>query len=141
MASSETEHIAAALTSAGGALAEPKLIAARVIATVEAANVALLPIIGPRGVAALYQRSLHLARAAHAWLPPPAEGLQTTFDLAPLNTALSQQAGASAAAGGASLLQALYELLASLVGASLTERLLRPVWLDLLDNTHKQDDM
>ena len=39
-----------------------------------------------------------------------------------------QQAAAEAAAGGTALFQSFHELLASLVGASLTDRLLRSVW-------------
>jgi hypothetical protein len=89
---------------------------------------ALTPILGRGGVAALYKRSLHLTSAANPWLTLGREGDPTAMDLAALKAALGQQTGAAAAAGGGALLQTFYDLLSSLVGPSLTERLLRSVW-------------
>lgn len=89
---------------------------------------ALSPILGPRGVAMLYKRSLVLASAAHAWLPRVEEPLPVAVDLAPLQTALIQQGDMAAIDGGSAMLRTFYELLSSLVGPSLTERLLRSIW-------------
>ena len=88
----------------------------------------LCPILGQRGVAMLYKRSLFLTGAAHGWMPGAAEGLPTALDLAPLQAALMQQGNTVALDGGSALLRTFYELLSSLVGPSLTERLLRPIW-------------
>jgi hypothetical protein len=91
-------------------------------------DTALRPILGQRGVAMLYKRSLYLAGSAHGWIPPVAESLPTALDLAPLQAALTGQSDAIALDGAGALLRTFYELLSSLVGPSLTERLLRPVW-------------
>jgi hypothetical protein len=87
-------------------------------------DAALSPIVGQRGVAALYQRSLHLTRAAHPCLAGVQEGERGALTFAGLHTALSQQTNAGAAAAHDALVQTFYELLANLIGASLTERLL-----------------
>jgi hypothetical protein len=89
---------------------------------------ALHPIIGHRGVAALYNRSLHLTAVAYPWLAIDQPAVPATVDPAGLRSTLVQRAAAEAAAGGSALFLTFHELLASLVGASLTDRLLRSVW-------------
>jgi len=91
---------------------------------------ALSPIIGRRGVVALYRRSLHLSRAVYSWMPGPPEGIDVAIDTRLLMSALVLQNRAEALRAGSALFQTFHDLLASLVGPSLTERLLRPVWAD-----------
>jgi hypothetical protein len=91
-------------------------------------DAALHPVIGHRGVAALYHRSLTLCAASHPWLRIADAGVPAAVDPAALCVALEEQAAAEALAGATALLHAFHELLASLVGASLTDRLLRAVW-------------
>jgi hypothetical protein len=50
-----------------------------------------------------------------------------------------QQAAAEAAAGGNALFLTFHELLSSLVGASLTDRLLRSVWTHSSPDSPVQD--
>ncbi len=88
----------------------------------------LCPILGQRGVAMLYKRSLFLTATTHGWMPGAALGMPTALDLAPLQAALMQQGNTAALDGGSALFRTFYELLSSLVGPSLTERLLRPIW-------------
>jgi hypothetical protein len=89
----------------------------------------LSPIMGPRGVAALGQRSLHLASAEHAWLAARQPGGPAGLDAALLVSLLAQGASSDdAAAAGSLFLQTFRALLSSLIGSSLTERLLRSVW-------------
>ena len=88
----------------------------------------LHPIIGHRGVAALYNRSLHLTAVAYPWLAIDQPAVPAAVDPSGLRSALVQQAAAEAVAGGSALFLTFHELLASLVGASLTDRLLRSVW-------------
>ena len=88
----------------------------------------LSPIIGPRGVTALGQRSLHLASAGHPWLPRPQPGGSALLDSALLMSLLAQRSSEDAAAAANAFLQTFRELLVSLIGGSLTERLLRTVW-------------
>jgi hypothetical protein len=79
-------------------------------------------------VAALYNRSLHLTAAAYPWVAIGHQGATAAVDPSALKAALEQQAAAEAAAGGLALFQSFHDLLASLVGASLTGRLLQSVW-------------
>lgn len=106
-------------------------------------NVVLVPIIGERGLAALYNRSLHLTAKAFPWLAaPPATqpaGIQADIDLDALHALLNLQGVAAATAGGEALLRTFHDLLASLIGLSLTERLLFPVWEKYLSAAPAQD--
>jgi hypothetical protein len=61
------------------------------------------------------------------------------LELESLRTALARQDADEAAAIGGQLLQTFYELLTTLVGASLTERLLRSVWANFLGGPPAQD--
>jgi hypothetical protein len=108
-------------TDAGG-------IADEIGRTWQTFEAALTPILGKRGVAALYQRSLHLARAGHPWLCDPAETIPATIDLPALKAAIVACDRDVAAAGSRAFLQSFHDLLASLVGPALTGRLLRPGW-------------
>ena len=120
--------IAAHLAHRVGQGADAEQIADTVVATWHAIDGVLNPIIGERGVAALYKRSLHLSSPVHPWLEGVHEGVQATIDLAPLKSVLARQSSSDAAAGGGRLLQTFHELLVTVIGASLSERLLRPVW-------------
>ena len=100
---------------------------------------ALQPIIGRRGVAALYNRSLHLTAVAYPWLAIDQPAVPAAVDPSGLRAALVQQTVAEAAVGGSALLQTFHELLASLVGASLTDRLLRSVWTPSSPGSPAQD--
>ena len=94
-------------------------------------HAALTPIVGPRGLSALYRRSLHLCAAAHPWLAHTDVGEvgdDKATQLAALQRAIGAQTRDDAAAGGSELLLAFHGLLTSLIGPSLTERLLRSAW-------------
>lgn len=103
-------------------------IAPCVVALCAEIGAALTPIVGSRGVAALYKRSLFLTAQAHPALLGLQENVETEMDLSPLATALAPLSDAEATLVGGALLIAFYELIASLIGPSLTERLLRSLW-------------
>jgi hypothetical protein len=103
-------------------------IADEVAAILDAINAALTPIIGQRGVAAIYTRSLHLAVSSLPWLQTGQEGIQAVMDLTALKSVLAQQSSADAAVGGKAVLQTFFDILVGLIGPSLTEQLLRPAW-------------
>jgi hypothetical protein len=89
---------------------------------------ALSPIIGARGVCALYQRSLHMSLARFPWL---ASVYATALDAGEFNAlrkAFSEQTSTNAATAQNSLLEIFWDLLSNLIGESLTERLLTNVW-------------
>ncbi len=91
-------------------------------------GMALSPIIGQPGVDALFKRSIHMARSSHACLATAFEDKARPVDLTALQMVLAQQTSTSAAAAHIAMLHNFQELLTSLIGPSLTERLLRPVW-------------
>jgi hypothetical protein len=109
--------------------AEAGQIAAAVVAIWLEIDAALHPIIGRQGVAALFNRSLHLTAATFPWLAQDRSAAQPAADPLVLKAALAAQSAVSAAAGGSALLQSFHGLLASLVGPALTEQLLGSIWV------------
>ena len=111
--------------AAGGA--DARKIADAAIAAWTAIDGALAPIVGPRGIAALYRRSVHLAVADHPWLAVAYEGALQPGDFNSLRAALSQQTAQNAAAAHDAMLKTFQDLLDNLIGRSLTQRLLQSV--------------
>ena len=103
-------------------------VAATAVAIWKDVGLALAPIVGQPGVDALFKRSVFLTRAAHPCLAIIVEGKAQTDLLAALQTALAPQPNFTAVAANTDLMQNFQELLISLIGLSLSERLLRPVW-------------
>ena len=134
-ANSEGRPITAPLAYRVHAHADAAQIARAVVGLWDEIDDALTPIVGAGGVVALYQRSLHLTATAHPWLAIKANG----GDPANLQSLLAQQSPADAAAGGSAFLLTFHGLLSSLVGPSLTERLLRSVWAPLSSGPPPQD--
>jgi hypothetical protein len=126
----EDREMAAPLACRVGQGANAAQIAAAVIAIWEEIDDSLTPILGQRGMAALYRRSLHLAAVDHPWLEAPDEGDPPATGPAALKSALVRQSGAVAAAGSTAFLLTFRELLSGLIGPSLTQRLLRTAWED-----------
>ncbi len=87
----------------------------------------LSPVIGPGGVSALYQRSLYMTRATHPFLAAARDDAVRPGEFSALQQVLAQQSSAHTAAANGALLQTFCDLLGSLIGVSLTERLLRSV--------------
>lgn len=119
-----TKAILAQLAANGADAAQTASIA---MATWSAMDAALSPIIGQRGFAALYKRSLQLTRDEFPVLATVQEGVLQLADFSVLHEVLAQQPGATAASASAALLENFYDLLTTLIGPSLTDRLLRPV--------------
>lgn len=139
MESHESGRIAEPLANRVGRAANAAQIADAMVSTWQEIDAALTPIIGSKGVVALYKRSLYLTGAAHPWLAGMHDGAPAAIDLAALKSVVAQQSSADAALGGNALLQTFYQLLGSLVGPSLTERLLRSVWARSLSGPPAQD--
>ena len=139
LGSPSAQHIATALARGGGRPCDAPRIAETVAALWADVDTALAPILGQRGVAALYQRSLHLNRAAHPFLAAAITSVLATLDVAPLKSVLATQTNDHAAAAGGAVLQTFHEMLTDLIGASLTERLLRSVWATFLNGDTPRD--
>ena len=101
-------------------------------ATVKALNALfaeLRPLIGSLALRALYVRGLHLA---HASFERPSADLASTDQLlAHLHQDLVSRQAAPAREAAQALLLALVNLLVSLIGEPLTDRLLRKAWENL----------
>lgn len=119
--------------------ADAAQIAAAVAEVWEDISLVLTPIIGQRGVVALYKRSLYLTAGRYPWLASMHEQVNATVDLLALKAVLMQNNPADAAAGGNSLFKAFHGLLVSLVGEPLTERLLHGVWTNTLRGAAAQE--
>lgn len=113
-------------------LSNPVAIAGELTRLIQDIAAVLTPILGTTGVAALYQRSLHVANARHAWLGLPVEVAQPVIDLVALQAAFARQDCAEATTAATVLLHTFHDLLASLIGRPLSERLLEPVWAHAL---------
>lgn len=99
--------------------------AAGAASTWRAIDAALSPVIGQRGVATLYQRSVQRAAATVPCLLAARDEAMQPGDFAALHALLAALPITEATAANDTLLQTFYDLLASLIGPSLTERLLR----------------
>lgn len=85
-------------------------------------DLVLVPIIGERGVNALFKRSVHLASATRGWLTAGGESP------AALVAALAARSDADAVQGADACLREFHDLLVGLIGPSLTQRILTAVW-------------
>lgn len=102
-----------------------------ILATLSEIAEALTPIIGEHGVAALFQRGVFLCASRYphlADLPGTKSTPTTGLDLAALRSALLLHDSDTLRSCGSDLFKTLHQLLASLIGASLSERLLRCAW-------------
>jgi hypothetical protein len=104
-------------------------------------GVALSPIIGQAGVAALFKRSIYLTLGEHPCLAAVLADQTPPGELVTLQAVLAQQTRDAAVAANMALLQNFQDLLISLIGLSLTERLLRPVWDPPSSGQAEQDTM
>lgn len=106
-------------------------VAAAVVAVWRDAASSLRPIIGARGVVALFNRCVYLTAQAHPWLASAGRDAAAELDLPALQALealfLLQTAAAALVAGHA-MFEGFHRLLGSLIGASLAERLLRSAW-------------
>jgi len=118
----------APITAPAQDAADSRPVADAVVSLWTRIDLVLHPIVGHRGVAALYQRSLKLTSPAHPWLAVGVPGLLAEVDTEALHALLMRQTAAEAAEAGNAMFLEFRGLLASLVGSSLTHRLLRGIW-------------
>jgi hypothetical protein len=124
---SEARRIQATIADLAAITADAERIAEAAASTWREIHAVLSPVIGPGGVAALYQRALYVSRGAYPCLTAVREDALRPGEFAALQLMLSQQPVARVAAINGALLQAFCDLLSNLIGVSLTERLLRSV--------------
>jgi hypothetical protein len=129
MASAENnlfrESIRAALTQRVG-IPDSDATAKATEATWRLAAAQLVPVIGARGLQVLFDRALQVTSATFPWL---AVGSGSSADLLPgVAERLACRRPAEAAEASYTLFLTFTELLTTLIGESLTARLLTPVW-------------
>ena len=88
----------------------------------------LAPVIGARGFEVLFGRALHMTGTTFPWLEVGANRGGSGSPLPSLEGCLARQDPATAAEASHALLLKFTELLTTLIGESLTTRLLAPVW-------------
>ena len=88
----------------------------------------LEPVIGRRGVDALFNRALHVTCQTYPWLAVADIEGAVTLPLASLSLRLADREPAAAEEASYVLLMTFTVLLANLIGESLTHRLLEAVW-------------
>ena len=130
------EHIEASLMRISRMSGSAGVVEA-ILHTIGDLTTALAPVIGSRGVAALYARSVHIARRAHAWLPDESES--STEGLKVLHSTLTEHGDTDNAAAAVAILTSFNALLVSLIGSALATRLLAHVKLvTFTENSEQQ---
>ena len=132
-----TKGLLAGWTAPGASASE---VAAATVAIWADIEFSLIPVVGTRGVDALYRRSLQVTGDAHPWMAAAlSDGVRRDADIATFAAILASQSGAIATDAANAFLQTFHDLLVSLIGASLTERLLRPAQTHASSGSPTQD--
>ena len=122
-----SEMIQSALSEGAAEGADSTIVAGAAIRALTSLIAELKPLVGELAMRALYVRSLHLARASFE-RPSAAEPGSPDELLAPLHRDLMSRAPADAQGAAKALLLALADLLVSLIGEPLTNRLMHKAW-------------
>ena len=122
-----SELIQSALGEGAAEGADSKAVAGGAVRALTLLLKELQPLVGELALRALYVRSLHLARSSFE--RPSAGDLERPDELlAPLHRDLVSRAPGEARGAAQALLLALANLLVSLIGEPLTDRLLHKAW-------------
>lgn len=117
------------LAQRAGSNADARAIAEATISIWQQISVRLVRVIGVRGVDALFCRALHLTARSFPFLLIAGNHRDRVALLANLRACLETRETLVASELGYALLVTFTELLATLIGESLTQRLLLPVWV------------
>ena len=119
---------------------DPASIADALVAIWHDIATELTPIIGARGVAALFGRTVYLISREHRWIgETPQAQPSEIMDLQSLHHNARRQSRDVGLRGSVALFDQFQELLISMIGAALSERLLRKV-LDSTSSGHSAQD-
>jgi len=122
------ETIKQTLAQRMGSANDARAVAEATLGTWRQMAVRLEPVIGARGVDALFRRSLLLTSRTLPWLKLPENTRDNALLLDWLQMLLASLETKEAVASSCSLLANFTELLASLIGDSLAKHLLKQVW-------------
>ena len=122
------EAIRRTLAQRAGGTPDTSAIAEATFSTWRQMAARLAPLIGARGVDVLFSRSLHLTSKAFPWVAIAGDHADSAASLASFKACFETRETAVAAEASYALLLTFTELLETLIGESLTERLLGPIW-------------
>jgi hypothetical protein len=116
------------LAQRAGDAPDASVIAEATLGTWRQVATRLTPVIGARGVDVLFSRSLHLTSKAFPWLAIAGNNGTNHTPLASFKACIETREIETAAEASNVLLMTFIELVDTLIGESLTERLLGSVW-------------
>jgi hypothetical protein len=122
------EAIRRTLALRAGDAPDASAVAEAALGTWRIVAIRLAPVIGKQGVDVLFNRSLQLTSATFPWLSIARDHEDNAAVLATLKARFAGSEKDAAAEASYTLLVTFTELLTTLIGESLTERLLGPVW-------------
>lgn len=125
MSSAERHRIAVALSDRMGRDPSAARVATASLEFWREISIALIPVLGERGVGAMRERALFLASHTHRWLGAPTASPTMIPSVDAFHAALVTQSAEASADGARVFFEAFHDLLASMVGADLAGRLLR----------------
>jgi len=120
--------IRAFLASEVGLQADATSIGAAAIALCGRLSDQLVPLVGEVGVSALFARSLHLAKSEFPWLALSRDAEPADPPFTQLRVCLGRQTPAVAIEAASAFIAIFCGLLTSLIGDTMTRRLLRDAW-------------
>ncbi|PTN36323.1 hypothetical protein C6366_09655 [Desulfonatronum sp. SC1] len=116
------------LNNVGKAPANAGAIAEATLKTWHQVSARLSPVIGERGVDALWGRSLYLTSAAYPWLSNVWDNVDSATMLSGLKACIASRDPDAASGASHTLLANFVILLSNMIGEALVERLLGPMW-------------
>jgi len=129
------EAIQSALAHRAGGALDARAAAEATISTWRQMNSLLAPVIGTQGVDVIFRRALYLTSKTFPWLASGEESGDSAVSLA---SRLEHRCADDVAEAGCTLLVCFTELLATLIGDALTERVLGPVWAFSLSSSEQE---
>lgn len=129
MSPPDNSRYSTALLRRAGVDADASQLADAIVAVWRDIDATLTPIIGARGFAALHGRSMHLAARDFPWLIDTREnGVLAEVDFGDVRRRFIAQPVPPARNAAGMTLRCFYDLLASMIGDALTERLVQAIW-------------
>lgn len=123
------EMIRKTLAHYAGTAPDPDTVAEATFIIWNLVAVRLTPVIGSKGVDILFRRSLHLTTFSFPWLAMAEEYEDTPSLLSRVKACLASRETSVSTEAGCALLITFTELLKTLIGESLTGRLLGTIWV------------
>lgn len=132
------ETIRRTLIQSAGANADSGAIAEATLSTWHQVAVRLVPVIGVRGVDALFKRSVHVTSKSYPWFALDGSGENVAALLCTLRNLIAKANPEEAVEVCHAFLVNFTELLTTLIGESLTARLLVTVWIPPANATEQE---